>query len=460
MIVDEKNIAIDPSLLAQLDRSVPRYTSYPTAPQFYPLNETSFLERIDPLLEEKDPLSLYLHIPFCKSMCLFCACSVTLNRDPFKQSRYVDYLLREIALLGEKFQGKKRVTQIHFGGGTPTQLLEQELEALLEKIQSSFIVSLDAEISIEVDPRTVFLDQGRKLRFLRKIGFNRVSFGVQDLDPKVQEAVKRRQSEEMTVMTYELAKELKFDSVNIDLIYGLPLQTVKSFQQTIDRLVQLKPDRIALFSYAKVPWLKPHQKAIDEKLLPTVDQKFQIYVDARKRLIEEGYLGIGMDHFARKEDPIAKAYLEKRLTRNFQGYSLELAEDLIGLGVTSIGFFRDAFFQNVKEISSYEKMIEEKKFPIVKGFILTKEDQKRRFVIQSLMCHFEVDKKEFEKKFQSSFDEEFQHLEAPLKKLEEEGLLERSMDSIRPTFLGSLFIRIIASTFDAYLETGRYSKSI
>lgn len=326
--------------LTKWNLSVPRYTSYPTAPKFEQMDVSVYLEKLKKFDQTEKPLSVYIHIPFCKTMCLFCACSVTLNRRPERQRSYLEHLLKEIDLL--PFKTRRRVMQLHLGGGTPTSLTEEEFASLMEKLREKFLFTEEDEISIEIDPRTVFLDGGRKLEFLKKIGFNRVSFGVQDLDPKVQEAVKRRQSEEMTVATFQKAKELGFLGINLDLIYGLPFQTVTSFQRTAEKILELKPDRIAFFSYAKVPWLKPHQRAIREEDLPSVEEKFQIYVNTRELFLKHGYVAIGMDHFSLKEDPLTIAYKEKKLTRNFQGYSLEKANDMIGLGVSSIGYLENS----------------------------------------------------------------------------------------------------------------------
>jgi oxygen-independent coproporphyrinogen-3 oxidase len=439
-------IQVDPALLAKWNRSVPRYTSYPTAPQFQEVAEEALKERLFRFDRSQKPLSLYFHIPFCKTMCLFCACSVVLNRNPKRQADYLEHLLKEIELTASHFSTRRRVTQLHLGGGTPTSLSVPEFERLMAKVREHFVFSEDAEISIEIDPRTVFADRGEKLVALKEMGFNRVSFGVQDLDPKVQEAVRRRQSEEMTVSTYEKARALGFEGINIDLIYGLPHQSVESFAKTADRLIELKPDRIAFYSYAKVPWLKEHQKAIPDETLPSTEEKFRIYVDARARFMRGGYTAIGMDHFALGSDPMANAYKTKTLTRNFQGYSVQKASDMIGFGVTAIGFLENAYFQNRKELEQYLVQINGGHLPMHKGYLLQEEDIVRQGIIQSLMCHFEVDKKY-----------------GPLgnwQPLKEEGLLEETSDKLVATPTGRLLIRLIASAFDAYLNKGHFSKAI
>ncbi|MBN4067201.1 oxygen-independent coproporphyrinogen III oxidase, partial [Simkania negevensis] len=321
--------------LMEYDKPVPRYTSYPTAPEWHDVQPTLYSDHLTRFDQQQQPLSLYFHIPFCKTMCLYCGCSVVLNRKSENETYYVDHLIKEVELVASHFKRPHPITQLHFGGGTPTKLNEQELTRLFSAITSSFAIDWTGEIAIEIDPRTVAADGGKKLSSLRSLGFNRVSFGVQDTDPTVQEAVKRRQSFAMTKQTYEWARELGFQGINIDLIYGLPYQTTATFTKTVDDILSLKPDRIALFSYAKIPWLKPHQKAIPENTLPSTQEKFEIYCMAREQFTANGYVAIGMDHFALADDDLAKAFYNKTLQRNFQGYSLQLAENALGLGVTS-----------------------------------------------------------------------------------------------------------------------------
>lgn len=444
--MDNDLIQVDPALLAKWNRPVPRYTSYPTAPQFLRVGEEVLIEKLRLFNESLKPLSLYFHIPFCKTMCLFCGCSVVLNRKPERQKIYLDHLLKEIEGVAKNFSTKRAVTQLHFGGGTPTSLTEGQFEQLMEKIESHFFLAPGAEISIEIDPRTVYADEGRKLATLKRLGFNRVSFGVQDLDPIVQEAVRRRQSEEMTVSTYYRARELGFEGINIDLIYGLPHQTVERFAKTAEKLIELKPDRIAFYSYAKIPWLKEHQKAIPDETLPSTEEKFRIYVDARARFMNNGYTAIGMDHFSLDSDPMKKAYEAKTLTRNFQGYSIQLAEDMIGFGLTAIGFIENSYFQNIKELEAYQMTIDKGQLPVARGYVLNEADILHRQIIQSLMCHFEIDKK-------------YKYL-ADLEPLKQEGLIEETSDQIKATPLGRLFIRIIASSFDSYLNKGQFSRAV
>lgn len=451
----------DPDLLLKLHKAAPRYTSYPTAPEWISLSSETYSSKLKELAATSLPLSLYFHIPFCKSMCLYCGCSVILNRKPENEERYVDYLCREIDLVCSHLGGRKKVTQLHFGGGTPTKLSIPLFQRLFEKIDAAFEIDYAQEIAIEIDPRTVTEDGGEKLKFLKKLGFNRVSFGVQDTDPRVQEAVKRRQSYEMTKTTYDLARSLGFEAINIDLIYGLPLQTIESFKETTAKILEMRPNRIALFSYAKVPWLKPHQNAIKESSLPSPLEKFEIYVNARKAFLEDGYTAIGMDHFALNDDPLAVCYRNKTLKRNFQGYTAQTTEDLLAFGTTAIGFLRNTYVQALKELPDYYAALDRQELPTYKGKVLTSEDLLRKWVIHTLMCTFELDKKEFESRFEISFDDYFK---VDLSSLEEDGLVAQDSHKISVTPLGELFVRLIAMQFDGYVTpsvaTPKFSQSI
>lgn len=438
--------------LKDLNKPAPRYTSYPTAPSWENLTSLQYEEEL-----KKCPadLSVYVHIPFCASMCLFCGCSVILNRKEENEIAYVEALCQEIDLVTSFFTHKKKLSQLHFGGGTPTKLSNVLLERLFEKLNNSFAIDFSGEIAIEIDPRTA---SESKLQALKQIGFNRVSFGVQDMDEKVQEAIKRRQSEKVTKEAYFLARNLGFLEINVDLIYGLPFQTRSSFQRTIEAMLELKPDRIALFSYAKIPWLKAHQKAISDDTLPSLEEKFAIYEYARKTLVDEGYVAIGMDHFALKESDLAKSYDQKKLHRNFQGYTVKATETLIGLGVTSIGYSPNGYFQNVKDLPAYYEAIENKKLPIAKGKFLNFDDRLRKWTIEKLMCTFEVDKEEFFKKFNLHFDDYFHDVDYK----EIKDFVHNLEKKLLVTKEGELFIRNIASCFDAYLinQSKKFSQTV
>lgn len=456
--------AVDPTLLLKLNKPAPRYTSYPTAPEWGALDAETYAAKLRALSLAPTPLSLYFHIPFCKTMCLYCGCSVVLNRKPENEELYVDYLCKEIDLVTSHLGIGQKAPQVHFGGGTPTKLSIPQFARLYNKIQSAFAIDYTGEVAIEIDPRTVVEDEGEKLCFLRSLGFNRVSFGVQDTDPNVQEAVKRRQSLEMTLRTYAHARSLGFEGINIDLIYGLPYQTVETFRTTVEHILDMRPDRISLFSYAKVPWLKPHQKAIPEHTLPSVEEKFQIYANARSRFVQEGYAAIGMDHFALEEDAIAKAYHSKKLQRNFQGYSLSLAQDMLSFGTSSIGYAQGAYVQNLKELPAYYAALDAGLLPIHRGKILTEEDHLRKWVIHTLMCDFELDKQVFKRLFNTEFDSHFKDAQEQIALLEEDGLIVNSGEKIVVTELGELFARVVAMTFDAYAnkqsEKPKFSLSV
>ena len=451
---------VDVELLMEMHQSIPRYTSYPTAPMWSTFTASDYENCLQKVAE---PLSVYVHIPFCKTMCLYCGCSVVLNRKPENEERYVQYLCKEIELVTSKLSTKK-VNQLHFGGGTPTQLDERQFDLLFSKLKSSFEIDFSSEVAIEIDPRTI--DDGKKLKTLRSLGFNRVSFGVQDTNQKVQEAVRRYQSLELTKSCFYQAKELGFLGVNIDLIYGLPFQTRVTFEETVKHILELCPDRIALFSYAKIPWLKLHQKAIKEETLPTTSEKFEIYLFARAAFQKAGYVAIGMDHFALKSDELAKAYEKKQLQRNFQGYTVGKAENMLGFGMTSIGHVSGSYVQNNKELAAYYQALDERRLPVERGKTLTEDDHIRRFVIHRLMCDFILDKSTVEKRFHIAFNAYFQKELDLLVYFSTKGLLEDHEDMIVVGPKGELFIRNIAAIFDAYLnqkvdrENIQYSKSI
>lgn len=435
-------------LLLKLDKPIPRYTSYPTAPVWGALGPESYSQK---LREQNGPLALYFHIPFCQTMCLFCGCSVVLNRRPENEERYVSYLIKEIDLVSKQQAASKKVRQLHFGGGTPTKIAERELIRLFREIENHYSIERDAEIAIEIDPRTVYEDQASKLKLLKSMGFNRVSFGVQDTDPKVQEAIRRRQSYEVTLYTYNEARSLGFKGINIDLIYGLPYQTVETFRDTIQKIIEMRPDRLALFSYAKIPWLKAHQKAIKDETLPSTEEKFRIYLMARELLQKSGYKAIGMDHFALPEDELARAFEKKSLQRNFQGYTVLDVDDLIGFGITSVGYVSQTYAQNVKELSQYYELLDKGILPTFRGQVLSDEDLLRRWVIQRLMCDFSLDKEEFQKLYHTSFDTYFKEERKTLLPYFELNLIEEDDRFLRATSLGELFIRNITSSFDWYL---------
>lgn len=439
--------------LLKMNVGVPRYTSYPTANVWGSIDIADYHQNLHELKLAKAPISLYIHIPFCHRMCLYCACSVVLNRKEDKQQKYVDYLVKEISLFKKKLDYRPEVGQVHFGGGTPTALTLEQFEQIFKALSEVFSINYSQEVSIEIDPRTVVDDQGKKLKQLKALGFNRVSFGVQDLNWEVQKAVKRYQSEAMTRTTFSLARELGFEEVNVDLIYGLPKQSLRSFEETVEKIQGLKPDRISLFSYAKVPWLKSHQQAIKENELPSTEEKFQIYFMASQKFTQSGYVAIGMDHFSLESTPLAKAFRNKSLQRNFQGYFTKASPHLLGLGYSSIGELRGNFFQNIKNLDAYYEAIDDKRLPVERGYLLSDDDRRRKWVIGQLMCNFELSFLEFESRFALSFTEYFSEELDKIREFEKESYLTLDLLGITVTSRGSLFIRNIASVFDYYYQT-------
>ncbi len=447
--------------LRSLNQPLPRYTSYPTAAEWRHVNDVTYEEHLSRI--GRGPVSLYFHVPFCETMCLYCGCSVILNRKRENEERYVQALQKEIALIGSKI-GWRPINQLHFGGGTPTKLLTEDFEALFSTLSSFFTFQEGAEIAIEVDPRTVFTDGGEKLRGLKRVGFNRISFGVQDTDPEVQEAVRRRQTLEMTAKTFQWAREIDFEEgINVDLIYGLPFQTEERFRKTAEDIVALGPDRIALFSYAKIPWLKAHQKAIKEETLPSTEEKFRLYLAAREIFLEAGYVTLGMDHFAKKGDSLALGLENGTLGRNFQGYTLKPSSTLLGLGVTAIGDLTSGYFQNEKDLPTYYRALEQNRLPTHRGLILTPEDHIRRYVIHTLMCRFQLDKELFFEKFNLHFDTHFAKERVALEQHIQRNLVQESEGYLTLTPRGRLFVRNVVSTFDAYHSAStlpRFSQSV
>ncbi|MFI5252637.1 MAG: oxygen-independent coproporphyrinogen III oxidase [Bacteroidota bacterium] len=447
-ILDEEML----NLLRKYDKPGPRYTSYPTAPIFKPeFGAEQFTTAIDETNRENSaPLSLYFHLPFCETLCYYCGCTMLVSNNRDKISEYTRILKQEIDLLSVIISPSRQVEQVHWGGGTPTQHTPSEITDLAAYINKKFRIHPDAEISVEVDPRRLSNDH---LLALRDGGFNRVSLGIQDFDDKVQEAVNRIQPEQVTKQVIDWCKSIGFSSINMDLIYGLPRQTVKSFERTVDEVIKISPDRIAVYSFAYVPWMKPHQKLISDSDLPTPREKLSILAMATNKFIEAGYVYIGMDHFAKANDSLTLAQKTKRMQRNFQGYSTKADMDLFGLGMSSISHFGNYYAQNAKIPNDYYKSILSGKFATRVGYSMTKDDVLRKHVIMRLMCDLSLSKRTVEKKFNVSFDDYFGESIGKLQPLIEDGLVENTYDSIIITQNGRFFIRNIAMCFDAYLPS-------
>lgn len=455
-------LVVDPALIRKYDVSGPRYTSYPTADRFAQAFGEQDYSRW--LARRGDgganrPLSLYVHVPFCNTVCLYCACNKVVTGDRGKSAKYVGYLQKEIGMVADRLGGGRGISQMHWGGGTPTFLQRDEMRALFGTIDSRFERSADCECSIEVDPRSVEPDM---MEYLAGLGFNRVSVGVQDFDPAVQQAVHRIQPESVTRRVIGESRAAGFRSVSVDLIYGLPKQTVATFNGTIDRLLALDPDRIALYSYAHLPQRFKPQRRIVAADLPSADAKLQILTLAIRRLTGAGYVYIGMDHFAKPADELAVAQREGRLQRNFQGYSTRAEGDMLGFGVSAIGRVGATYSQNRKVLDGYYAALDDGHLPVAGGIVLTQDDLARRAVIQDLACRFRLAFASIERAFALDFRDYFAAELRDLERLELDGLVALRSGSIVVTAKGRLLVRIVCMVFDRYIREGRqqaaYSK--
>jgi oxygen-independent coproporphyrinogen-3 oxidase len=454
----------DEGILRRFDIPGPRYTSYPTADRFVEaFDSAAFTEALGARATGvgNAALSLYVHLPFCNTVCYYCACNKVITKDKSKSAEYIDYVAREADLVLERLTGSRAIEQLHFGGGTPTFLSNEELEALMAMLTQRFPLVEGGEYSIEVDPRSTPPD---KVATLGRLGFNRISVGVQDFEPDVQKAVNRLQSFEMTQATIEAARTAGFKSVNLDLIYGLPKQTRESFARTLDKVMVLSPERIALYHYAHLPDRFKPQRRISSEEVPSSEVKMEIMLDAIKRLTAAGYQYIGMDHFAKASDDLARAQRQGRLHRNFQGYSTRPDCDLIGLGVSSISKIGPTYSQNVRTLEEYYDRVGHGMLPTARGVLLDRDDLLRRAVIMALMCHFEVAKESIETAHLIKFDDYFKPEIALLKQFESEGLVENNAEWVSVTPRGKLLVRAIAMQFDRYLRSDervrRYSKIV
>lgn len=442
---------VDWELLAKYDTSGPRYTSYPTAPQFTEnFSENDLKQTIQS--SNPTPLSLYFHLPFCESVCFFCGCNVTFTADRSRPHAYTESLIQEmdlvIPLLALKEKNQK-VHQLHWGGGTPTFFSPDQLHYLGDAIRQRFTFADNAEIGLEIDPRET---TETHLKTLEQLGFNRLSMGIQDFDPTVQKAINRNQPEAMTRKIIETAREHGFQSISVDLIYGLPHQTETTFAQTLEKIIQLNPDRIALFNFAYLPEMIRHQKAIAVEALPSAQEKFAILRRAITRFSEAGYRYIGMDHFAKPNDTLCRAQDQGTLSRNFQGYTTHGECDLYAFGVSAISQIQNVYVQNQKNIHDYTKALANHSLATQRGIQLTPDDLLRREIIMTLMCHFELDTKKIEKKYHITFTDYFSKELQAMLPLEQDKLVFRSNNKIQVTSTGRLLIRNLCMIFDVYLK--------
>jgi len=444
-----EELRVGEEFLARYNRPGPRYTSYPTAPVWNDSFGPDDLERVHEEAERaRSPVSLYMHIPFCESLCLFCACNVIIQKDKRVAPPYLEVLKREMERVSRSVSKQREVVQFHWGGGTPTYLTPEQIEDLFGAVRVRFTFAADAEIGIEVDPRVT---SRAHLETLRRLGFNRLSMGIQDFHAEVQKAIHRIQPFELTRDLLFAARELGFDSINVDLIYGLPYQTPERFAHTVDQILELAPDRVALFSYAHVPWLKKQQGSFAAHL-PEGMQKFEIFRAGLLKFLEAGYLYIGMDHFAKPGDELAISQQNRTLHRNFQGYTTKAGADLYGMGVTAISGIQNAYAQNHRELAAWEKAVAQRGIATMRGYRLSEDDRLRRSVISRLLCHTVVVKEEIAREFGVDFDRYFANELAHLEAAREDGLVSLEANEIRATWLGRIFIRNLAMVFDPYLE--------
>jgi oxygen-independent coproporphyrinogen-3 oxidase len=461
---------LTPELVRRYDRPGPRYTSYPTAAEFHDgVEGQAYAERLAAAAARPDEaLGLYIHLPFCEERCSFCACNVVITKKREVNTRYLGILAREIRDVSARLGDRAKVRQLHWGGGTPTYLSCDEMIELDRVTREHFQLEPDREQAIEIDPRVTSFEQ---LAVLRELGFNRLSLGVQDFTPAVQVAVNRVQSYEDTRDQIAEARRLGFGSINVDLIYGLPLQTVESYTQSLQQVLSLRPDRVAAYSYAHMPWLKGNQKRVGDDDLPSPDVKLELFLAAREAFLGAGYVSIGMDHFALPEDEMGRAIQDGTLWRNFMGYTVKHAPDSVAFGVSAIGDVAGAFVQNHRKLSTYEKVVEEGGLPTERGYGLSPDDLVRRHVITALMCTFRVDFEELKERFGIDAPVYFASELQGLRALEEDGFV-RLVDTDTPKGrievigTGRMFVRNVCMLFDTYLEghtkgaTPRFSRTV
>jgi oxygen-independent coproporphyrinogen III oxidase len=454
-------LKVDLDLVQKYNVSGPRYTSYPPATKFSDaLTWPELAEKIIENNKTERDLSLYFHIPFCETLCWFCGCTTVITLNHKQGDTYINYLGKEMAQMATMLNPRRKVTQLHWGGGSPTFLQPDEIRKLGEIIHKHFKFSDDIEAGVEIDPRRLTRDH---IVALKEVGFNRTSFGVQDFDPDVQQAVHRIQPRDMTQQCLDWARELGFGSVNFDLIYGLPHQTAESFNRTLDTVLEMQPDRLAVFSYAHVPWVKPAQKILEQKILPTPEVKLQLLKNVIERLTANGYVYIGMDHFARPTDELVLAQRNKTLQRNFQGYSTRGNADIYAFGMSAISQIPDAYWQNEKDLLKYYAALDAGKVPLVRGYVVSDEDKIRRDTIMRVMCDLSLNYAAMSQRLGINFAEHFERELEALAAFEADGLLRRSPKGLEVTDTGRMFIRNIAMTFDNTLaptSERKHSKTI
>lgn len=460
----DQSIVFDPTLIAKYDQSGPRYTSYPTAVEFHDgFGEQAYREACARSNRLGRPLSLYFHIPFCDTICFYCACNKIATKDRSMAQPYLDRVYRELEMQGELFDDERRVEQLHWGGGTPTFVSHDQMRELMEHTRRNFTLADDdvGEYSIEIDPREA---SAESVSLLRSLGFNRMSLGVQDFDDSVQKAVNRIQTEAETLEVLDAARKQGFRSISLDLIYGLPFQSEKSFSTTLDRIIDFGPERLSVFNYAHLPKMFPPQRRIKDSDLPQPQAKLDILQMSIDKLTSAGYVFIGMDHFAKPDDELAVAQRQGSLYRNFQGYSTHAECDLLGLGVTSIGKVANTYSQNVKTLESYYEHIDAGRLPVMRGIELDRDDELRRDVITRLICNFELDYAAVEQAWDIDFQDYFSQARPTLEGMAADDLIKLDDKGIQVTPQGRMLIRNICMSFDRYMaektDQKRFSKVI
>ena len=458
-------MSLNEKILEKYSVSIPRYTSYPTAPECKEIfTEQDFLTANEKANKSKTPISLYFHLPFCESQCYFCACNIVISKKREVTESYLKHIKKEIIRTSNHIDKTRKVEQIHLGGGTPTYFTPEELTDFFSTVTKYFNISDDCETSIEIDPRVTTFEH---IHTLKKIGFNRLSLGIQDFNETVQESVNRIQPFELTKNIMDEAYKAGFISINTDLMYGLPYQSLETFKKTLELVLKLNPDRIALFHYAHLPQLLKHQdKYISSSTLPDSSEKIKIFQYAVNALTANGYVFIGLDHFAKPDDELSIARRNKTLYRNFQGYTTRAGCDLYGFGITAISNIQNTFSQNIKKLNPYYEAVDFDKIPIYRGVVLSKDDLLRKEIITKILCHGEIVIPAVEEKYDIDFNKYFAVEIEHLKELEKDGLiLYTQYSTLKVTPLGQFFLRNIASGFDYYLnkKDGKqkvYSKSI
>ncbi|MFW6331210.1 MAG: oxygen-independent coproporphyrinogen III oxidase [Gemmatimonadota bacterium] len=450
---------MDLETVRRFDRPGPRYTSYPTAVEFTEeVGEAAYREKLAQSNAEGDaPLSLYAHLPFCEHRCLFCGCHVVITPHMPVAEKYMEYIKKEIALLAGRLPDRRSLVQMHWGGGTPTYYAPAQLRELFEHVAKYFTFVEGAEIALEVDPRVTTRDH---LETLADLGFNRLSMGVQDLTQEVQVAIDRNQTYDQTADLIRLAREVGYtEGINVDLIYGLPKQRPETFETNLEKIIELRPDRVAAYSFAYVPWIRGHQKKLSRDELPSPEVKLELYLMAMDRFLEAGYEPIGMDHFALPDDELSVAARGGRLYRNFMGYTVMPASDMVGVGISGIGEVQHAFFQNEKKLSRYYQALDQDRLPVQRGYLLDRDDVIRQYVIQQIMCNFEVSKDGVAERFDIDFDRYFADSLARLGDVRDAGFVEEDHRRLRVTDRGRLFVRNVCMEFDRYLAEKRRAKT-